>query len=94
MMPNRISSERDCPCCGIPESTSGCVIGPRCACDRTKRCEICLHCVSHHVKSCTEDVWAEHQELMAKLRARHKINIFDVGESQTYPSKGGHGPGY
>lgn len=79
---SRISGDINCPCCGEPESNSGCVLGPRCRCDSIRKCDICLHCLDHHVKECTGDVWAEHMRLMAELRARHHINIFDIGQKQ------------
>jgi hypothetical protein len=83
-MSSRIDTNKDCFCCGTPEG-SGCAKGPRCRCDTRRKCEICMHCLDHHVKNCTGDVWTEHMELMAELRARHGINVFDVGEVKNVP---------
>lgn len=77
---SRISGERRCPCCGTEESNSGCVLGPRCDCDRTARCDICKHCTKHHVKNCTEAVRLEVMKFSAQLREKYAINIFDYGE--------------
>lgn len=78
----RIGSERNCFCCGTPESNSGCVVGPRCNCRHVPNCEVCKHCFDHHAKGCTEEVRLEAIRLIAELRQRHKINIFDYGENE------------
>lgn len=86
-MSARISGAMVCACCGVPESTSGCVRGPRCSCDSRFKCEVCKHCPDHHVKGCTEAVRLEAIRLIAGLRLKHHINIFDYGESKGRPWK-------
>lgn len=81
-MSERISGDRNCLCCGIPESSSGCVLGSRCSCDRRPKCEVCKHCPDHHVKNCTEEVRLEAMSLIAQLREKYKINIFDYGQNR------------
>lgn len=72
-----------CPCCGEQERTGGCVLGLPCRCNDTPMCDVCKHCINHHVEQCTEKVRVEALVLIAKLRKRHGINIFHVGKSDS-----------
>lgn len=85
-MSARISGALNCQCCGVPESTSGCVRGPRCSCRNMPNCEVCKHCLDHHVKGCTEEVRLEATRLIGELREKHKINIFDYGQNTSLKS--------
>jgi hypothetical protein len=78
-----ISGERCCWCCGRSENLGGCVLGPRCGCEHMPQCEVCKHCLDHHVEGCTQAVRMEAIQLIASLRERHGINMFDYG-ARTY----------